>query len=97
MIIRNIKFLYDDKLGIILELELLSGKIISDSFENIKIKVTNNDYDSPEYIFTLRDIDKISYFIKIKNEEFYISRRHLEIKDLLAYSVLINKNRKYLN
>ena len=54
--------------------QLLSGKIISDSFENIKIKVTNNDYDSPEYIFTLRDIDKISYFIKIKNEEFYISR-----------------------
>ena len=94
MIIKDINFITDETLGIILKVKLLSGKILSDSLENIKIRVTNNDYISPEYVFTSRDINNISYFIKIKNEEFYISRRLLKICDLEAFYVLINTNRK---
>ena len=93
IIIKNIKFTNDEKLGIVLKLELLSGKIISDSFDNIEIRVTNNDYETPHFVFNSQDTNKLSYFIKIKNEEFYICRRLLEINDLLAFSVLINKNR----
>ena len=66
MIIKKIKLVNDKKLGIVLNVKLLSGKKLSDSIENIEIKVSDNDYVSPEYVFTSEDVNKISYFIFYK-------------------------------
>ncbi len=76
---------------------MLNRKALSDNLENIKIGYRDNDYVTPDYVFASEDVKKISYFIEIKNEEFYIPRRLLKIMDAEAYKYIIEFNTIYSN
>lgn len=71
---------------------MLNRKTSSDDLKNIKIAYRDNDYITPDYVFTSEDVKKISYFIEIKNEEFYIPRRLIKIMDAEAYKHIIEAN-----
>jgi len=75
----------------------MNGKTQSDDIKNIRIRYHDNDYVTPNYIFTSEDVKKISYFIEIKNEEFYIPRRLMRINDAEAYKFIIEANINYSN
>lgn len=76
---------------------MMNGKSLSDDLKNIRIKYRDNDYVTPDYVFTSEDVKKISYFIEIKNEEFYIPRRIIKINDAEAYKYIIEANNNYNN
>ncbi len=76
----------------IIYVKMLNRKTISDDLKNIKIAYRDNDYITPDYVFTSEDVKKISYFIEIKNEEFYIPRRLIKIMDAEAYKHIIEAN-----
>lgn len=97
IIIKEISLLNDKKLGIILSIDLFDGRNVTELLEKVEIKITDTDYFSPEYIFTSEETDKLSYFLKIKDKEFYISRNILEINDLDAFCYLLNKDDSEIN
>ncbi len=78
-------------------IKLLNGKIIFDTISNIKINYRDNDYVTPDYVYTTQDVNEISYFIKIKNEEFYIPRRLIKITNVDLFKNIIETNLKYEN
>ena len=69
---------------------LINNRIISDFVENIKFTYSDNDYNSPNYIITNEDLYKVSYFVNIKNEEFYIPRKLVKIKNAENFNFLLN-------
>lgn len=76
---------------------IVDGRILKDKLKNIKISFRDNDYVTPDYVFTSEDVKKISYFIEINNEEFYIPRRLIKIKDAEAYRHIIEANTNFDN
>lgn len=70
----------------------MNGRVIKDDYWNVKIKYLDNDYVTPDYVFTSQDVNKISYFIVIQDEEFYIPRRLIKVNDLELYKSLLSGN-----
>jgi hypothetical protein len=98
LIVKEIFFYPNAKTsGLNIFVKILNGKILSDELKNIRIAYRDNEYKTPDYVFTSEDVKKISYFIEIKNEEFYIPRRLIKIKDAEAYKHIIEANINFEN
>jgi len=92
LIVKEIYFYKNPESNKSICIKLLNGRTITDELRNIRIFYKDNDYVTPDYVFTSEDVKKISYFVQIKKEEFYIPRRLIKIVNVEEYKNIIESN-----